>query len=73
MKLKEVIILKINALESLKREWLKIAAEEKDSVKHKALLNLSKQAEIKIAILKEVLEEGEDTEEGKLNKNEKYF
>ena len=63
MKLKEVIILKINALESLKREWLKIAVEEKDSVKHKALLNLFRQAEIKIAILKEVLEEGEENED----------
>ncbi|CAL7881893.1 hypothetical protein [Fusobacterium necrophorum] len=31
MNLKEVIILKINALESLKREWLKIAVEEKES------------------------------------------
>ncbi|RXZ68582.1 hypothetical protein EPT53_09215 [Fusobacterium necrophorum] len=63
MNLKEVIILKINALESLKREWLKIAVEEKDSVKHKALLNLSRQAEIEIAILKEVLEEGEENED----------
>lgn len=60
MNLKEKIIMKINALESLKREWLKIAAEEKDSVKHKALLNLSRQAEIKIDILKEVLKEGEE-------------
>lgn len=59
MDLKEKIITKINALESLKKEWLKIAAEEKDSVKHKALLNLSSQAEIKIDILKEVLEEEE--------------
>ncbi|MBR8732754.1 hypothetical protein IX329_000325 [Fusobacterium necrophorum] len=59
MDLKEKIITKINALESLKKEWLKMVAEEKDSVKHKALLNLSRQAEIKINVLKEVLEEEE--------------
>ncbi|MCF0163216.1 MAG: hypothetical protein HUJ88_11655 [Fusobacterium necrophorum] len=63
MNLKEKIIIKINALESLKKEWLKIAVEEKDSVKHKALLNLSRQAEIKIDILKEVLEESLEEEE----------
>ncbi|KDE74911.1 hypothetical protein FUSO7_00390 [Fusobacterium necrophorum BFTR-2] len=60
MKLREIIILKVNALESLKKEWLKMVAEEKDSVKHKALLNLSRQAEIKIDILKEVLKEGKE-------------